>query len=217
MVCNLLGIRHLMDMLFRPDQITCRTLRRLMPAVVTRLLVFGGLCLLASRGPAQEAGTNAPASKPVQLQANENGNGNNNGNNGKAKGKSKPTVAERPQVIGAKSSAGNAEKGKPDRPGNPNATDPAEVTSLVTKFQSAREGYLAAQKELNLKKKDATEEQRAVLRDKVKEALDKWKEEHKQFVEEQKERSKEMKQELQSDLGKVVDGAGEGGGKGRDR
>lgn len=218
MVCNLLNIRLLIGMLPCSEQTTrVLLLRPQSGRPARRLVALGVLCLLATSSPAQETGTNAAPAKPVQLQANDNGNGNDNGNNGKAKGKSKPTVAERPQVIGAKGSSGNAVKGKPDRPGNPNTTDPAEVTSLVTKFQSAREEFLAAQKELNLKKKDATEEQRAVLREKVKEALDKWKEEHKQFVEEQKERSKEMKQELQSDLGKVVDGAGDGGGKGRDR
>ncbi len=180
------------------------------------------LCVFCLSAPAyaQQSSTNSSPSKPVQLQANDNGKGNDNGNsgnNGKAKGKSKPTVAERPQVIGAKSSAAASGKGKPDRPQNPNATDPVEVTTLVSKFQSAREEFLTAQKELNLKKKDATEEQRAVLRDKVKESLEKWKEERKQFMEEQKERSKEIKQELHPDLGKVIDGAGGGGGNGRDR
>lgn len=168
---------------------------------------------------AQDATTNSSPAKAVGLQNNGNGNGNgngsDNGNNGKAKGKSKPTVAERPQVIGAKSSADS--KGKPDHPGNPNSTEAPQVTTYINVFQNARQQYLEAQKELKIKMKDATEEQRTVLREKVKEALEKWKEEQKQFVEEQKERAKAMKQELQSDLGKVVDGAGGGGGGGRDR
>jgi hypothetical protein len=188
-------------------------------------LMAGFTVGLISLGPvsenawSQEAVTNTVPAKPVGLQSNGNGNGNgnDNGNNGKAKGKSKPTVAERPQVIGSKGNSNAETKGKPDRPGNPNTTEPAEVTTYVNQFQNARQEYLEAQKELKLKMKDATEEQRAVLREKVKEALEKWKEDHKQFVEEQKERVKAMKQELQPDLGKVLDGAGGDGGNGRGR
>lgn len=163
--------------------------------------------------------------KSVGLSAstNSNGNGNNgdNGNggdnNGKAKGKNKPKVSERPQVIGSKDSTSGSQKGKPDNPGNPNSTDPVEVTTLVNKFQSAREQYITAQKELRLKMKDATEDQRAALREQLKDLLDKWKEEQKQFVQETKDRVKDMKQELQPDLGKVVDGAGGEGNGGRGR
>ncbi|HEY1169811.1 MAG TPA: hypothetical protein VGH19_00450 [Verrucomicrobiae bacterium] len=175
------------------------------------------LCPFIHTAEAQEASTNAPSLKSVQLQSNGNGNGNDNGNNGKAKGKSKPTVAERPQVIGAKSSSSSSSKGKPERPGNPGNAEPAEVTTLVNKFQTAREEFLAAQKELNLKKSEATEAQRAMIREKSREALEKWKEERKQFAEEAKERAKDIKQELHPDLGKIVDGAGGDGGNGRDR
>jgi hypothetical protein len=156
----------------------------------------------------------------LQASTNSNGNGNSGGsgdNNGKAKGKNKPKVSERPQVIGAKGTISDSGKGKPANPGNPNSTDPAEVTTLVNKFQSAREQYIAAQKEVRLKMKDATEDQRAALREQLKDLLDKWKEEQKQFVEETKDRVKDMKQELQPDLGKVVDGAGGEGNGGRGR
>jgi flagellar motility protein MotE (MotC chaperone) len=217
MVCNLLIIRQLIGEIMAYVVQRQDSLLKAKPNKAGWLAVALVLGWSAIGGQAQEASTNAAPAKPVQLQASDNGKGNDNGNNGKAKGKSKPKVAERPQVIGSQGSSGSGEKGKPDRPGNPNATDPVEVTSQITRFQSAREEFLAAQKELNLKKKDATEEQRAVLREKVREALEKWKEEHKQFAEEQKERSKEMKLELQPDLGKVVDGAGGDGGKGRDR
>ncbi len=218
MACTLLDVRLLTGMVAHLFQRQGFRLHA-WPAKAGWLVCALAFALSGASTQAQEATTNATPAKPVQLQANDNGKGNgnngNNGNNGKAKGKNKPTVAERPQVLGAQGSP--AEKGKPERPGNPNPTDPAEVTSQISRFQSARAEFLAAQKELNLQKKDATEEQRAVLREKVKEALEKWKEEHKQFAEEQKERSKEMKLELHPDLGKVVDGAGGGGGNGRDR
>jgi len=166
------------------------------------------------------AQTTNVSSKAIGLQAstNSNGNGNSGDNNGKAKGKNKPKVSERPQVIGSKGTSLDNGKGKPASPGNGNSTDPAEVTTLVNKFQSARDQYIAAQKEVHLKMKDATEDQRAALREQLKDLLDKWKQEQKQFVEETKDRMKEMKQELQPDLGKVVDGAGgEGGNGGRGR
>ncbi len=125
----------------------------------------------------------------------------------KGKGKSKPVISERPQVLGATTTSG------PIKPG----TDTSETAQLIGQFQSARESYLAAQKELNLKKQDATEEQRALLREKSKEALAKWQEEHRMYVEEQKERVKQMRQELQPEIGRVLDNAGEGGGSGRGR
>lgn len=208
-------------MLFLPRHKKIKRLPRLlslMTGLTVGLFSFG---LISGNAWSQEAVTNTVPAKSVGLQnngnSNGNGNGSDNGNNGKAKGKSKPTVAERPQVIGAKSSSASDNKGKPDRPGNPNSAEPPQVTSYVNQFQNARQEYLEAQKELKLKMKDATEEQRAVLREKVKEALEKWKEDHKQFVEEQKERVKAMKQELHPDLGKVLDGAGGDGGNGRGR
>lgn len=183
------------------------------------VLIFSSICGASSLS-AQT--TNSPT-RIFELQAastNSNGNAstNANNNNGVAKGKNKPKVSERPQVIGANSSGNDSTKGKPANPGNSgNSADPAEVKSLVTKFQSARDQYISVQKELRLKMKDATEEQRSVLRDQLKDLLDKWKEEQKQFVEETKERAKAMKQELQPDLGKVVDGAGNEGSGGRGR
>jgi hypothetical protein len=179
------------------------------------------LCALLASGLT----LSAQSTNTVGLQANPgNGNGStnsnsggNNGDNGKAKGKSKPKVSERPQVIGPKASTTATEKGKPEHPGNPNSTDPAEVTSLVNKFQTARDEYIAAQKEVRLKMKDATEEQRAALREQLKELLEKWKEDHKQFLEETKDRVKDMKNELHPDLGRVIDGADREGGGGRGR
>jgi transketolase len=215
MVCNLLTIRQLTCMQFNrnlgPSGVASHSNVRAAMWALGFMLVF--LVTVDSYG--QQTNTNAPG---FQVQNNGKGGGSDNGNegnNGKGKGKSKPTVAERPQVIGSKGSS--TEKGKPERPGNPNSQNPAEVTALVNKFQTARQEFLAAQREMALQKKDATEEQRAALREKYKEAMERWKEERKQFVEEQKERMKDIKQELHPDLGKIVDGAGGDGGNGRDR
>lgn len=125
----------------------------------------------------------------------------------KGKGKSKPVISERPQVLGTTTSS------DPAKPG----TDTSETGLLIGKFQSAREEYLATQKELNLKRQDATDEQRALLREKAKEALAKWQEEHRMYVEEQKERVKQIRRELQPEITRVLDSTGEGGGSGRGR
>jgi hypothetical protein len=135
------------------------------------------------------------------------------GGSTKAKGKEKPTVAERPQLIGATTTT------TADKPARPTATGttPAETAKLISDFQTARQQYLETQKEISLKLKTGTEEQRMVLREKSKEALDKWREDHRRYVEEQKERARQMKLELQPEIGVVVDSAGEGIGGGRGR
>ena len=134
------------------------------------------------------------------------------GGSQKAKGKDKPTVSERPQVLSLTTVTSTD---KPKRPETGDAT--AETAKLISQFQTAREQYLIAQKENSLKFKTATEEERVLLREKSQEALNKWREEYRSFVEEQKERAKLMKQELQPDLGQVLDNAGEGAGNGRGR
>jgi len=124
----------------------------------------------------------------------------------KSKGKNKPVISERPQVLGTTTDAS-----QPARPG-------ADTSELTVKFKSARERYLESQKELKLKAAaEGTEEQRALLRERSKEALAKWREEHGRYVEEQQERIKTMKTELQADLGQRLDDVGEGTGGGRDR
>ncbi len=134
------------------------------------------------------------------------------GGSTKGKGKEKPIIAERSQVVGATTAT---QSGKPSRPET--GTTPSETAKLVSDFQTARQQYLETQKEISLKLKNGTEEQRMVLREKSKEALEKWREDHRRFVEEQKERARQMKLELQPEIGVVVDAAGEGTGGGRGR
>jgi len=124
----------------------------------------------------------------------------------KSKGKNKPVISERPQVLGT------TDVSKPARPG-------ADTSELTVKFQSARASYLESQKELKLKAaaEGSTDEQRTLLRERSKEALTKWREEHGRYVEEQQERIKTMKTELQADLGQRLDDVGEGTGGGRGR
>jgi hypothetical protein len=163
--------------------------------VVLALVV--GCCSLGVTAQAADEGT--PPSKGQLQEA---------GGNGKGKGKSKPTISERPQVLGTTSTTSG-----PARPG----TDISASAQLVGQFQTARGEFLAAQKELSLKAKEASDEQRALLREKVKDALAKWQEEHRMYVEEQKERTKQMRLELQPEISRILDGAGEGSGAGRGR
>lgn len=132
----------------------------------------------------------------------------------KSKGKSKPTVSERPQVIGA---TDTATASKPARPKTTPSGDEAKTAELVEKFQAARNDYLKAEQELGIKSKTATDEQRALLRERAGEALVKWREQQRAYLEEQQERVKTIKNELQTDLGQRVDGIGEGGSGGRGR
>lgn len=136
-------------------------------------------------------------------------------NSTKSKGKSKPTISERPQVIGAVDTSSTASK--PERPKTAVTGEAAKTAELVEKFQAARNDYLKAEQELGIKSKTATDEQRALLREKAGEALVKWREQQRAFMEEQQERVKTIKQELQADLGQRVDSTGEGGTGGRGR
>jgi hypothetical protein len=131
-----------------------------------------------------------------------------------AKAAKKPKIATRPMVIG---STLVSDSTKPGRPSGDTSAESQAVSAQINKLQSARQAYLAAQKDLSLRLATSSEEQRALIREEVKDALAKWKEEQTQFIAEQKERMKQIKQELQPDLGRVVDVSGDGtsGGRGR--
>lgn len=132
-----------------------------------------------------------------------------------AKGGKKPKISARPVIIGAIPST--SDSSKPARPGGGTSTETQAVNQLINQLQTARQTYLASQKDLRLRLATSTEDQRVLIREEVKESLAKWKEEQAQFVAEQKERMKLIKLELHPDLGRVVDVSGEGstGGRGR--
>ncbi|MEW6305271.1 MAG: hypothetical protein AB1705_17485 [Verrucomicrobiota bacterium] len=163
------------------------------------LALFSGMLVMAVAQLSALAQTGGPTNGIVTLQA---------GDNGKGKAKNKPTISERPTVIPRQTETDSTTKGKPDQPGRPSNPQPVpEVKSLVDRFQTAREDYLKQQKELRLLLQDATEEEREVIREQLKELLDRWKEQHREFVQEVKDRAQTMKSELSPDLGRVVDQA----------
>ncbi len=147
------------------------------------------------------------------------GNGNNNGK-GKGNDNKTPTIDNRP-VIEPRQPTGTDSngkgKGKPEKPDRANDKEPTPgVKDLVNQFQTARETYLAEQRQLKLQLKAATEEERDAIRQKIRDSLDRWKSQHQQFVEEVKDRAKEMKSNLSQDFGRVID-QGKDEGRGRER
>ena len=134
------------------------------------------------------------------------------------KGVTKPKISNQPEIIGTVDSTNTIQNGKPARPGGVNDGSPATVNALINKLQTDRQSFLAAQKEIRLKQASAnSEEARALLRQEMNDALQKWKAERTQFVEEQRERAKSIRSELHPDMGRVVDGAIPGSDSGRGR
>jgi len=131
-----------------------------------------------------------------------------------AKAAKKPKISTRPEIIGSPSLASSS---KPARPGSDTSAEGQAVDQLINKLQTARQAYLASQKDLSLRLATSSEDQRAALREEARDSLAKWKEEQSQFVTEQKERMKLIKLDLHPDLGRLVDASGEGatGGRGR--
>lgn len=130
-----------------------------------------------------------------------------NGNeNSQGKGKA-PSIVNRPVVEPRGSDGtGSADKGKPATPGRPDKIAPSPaVKELVDKFQDARETYLDQQRQLRIQLKSATEQEREVIRQQMREGLDRWKEQTRQFAEEARESAHKMKDKLGPELDRVID------------
>ena len=86
----------------------------------------------------------------------------------------------------------------------PEVVQPTELKNLIERFQNAREQYLLRQKQLLQNFRQATDEQRAELREQMKENLDQWRERQLEFRTQLKERAVELRRELQGELRDVV-------------
>jgi catalase len=132
----------------------------------------------------------------------------------KAYGRDKKNISDRAVVIPADD--GTVAVDAPERKGRPDLTQPGgAVQGLVKDFQKAREDYLTQQKELLKLYNSASAEERAIIREQIKDSLDKWKEQQKEYLQQQKEQAQEMKKNLQTELQKVVDETVKEGGRGR--
>lgn len=127
-----------------------------------------------------------------------------------------PEIPNRPVVIAPngpkKETPGQANKPpRPDRPGKPAAT--TEMQKLVRDFQDARQTYIKQQQELNRKLSIATDEQRALIREQIKESLREWRELQKQQAKELREQAESIKNNTPNYRDVINHGGGDGRGR----
>jgi hypothetical protein len=103
---------------------------------------------------------------------------------------------------------------RPERPGVPGQPVPAqEVKDLVRDFQSAREAFLKQQRDLQRQLKTATEEQRALIREQLKENLQQWLEQQKAQIQDLREQARDIKNNVPALRDVIESGKGEGRGR----
>lgn len=116
--------------------------------------------------------------------------------------------------------------GRPEKPrpggsvtavDRPESLQPGELKTLIERFQTAREQYLQRQKLLAVQLRQATDEQRAELREQMRENLDGWREMQLEFRSQLKDRAIELRRELQGQLREVVDEGSKEGSDNRRR
>jgi len=123
----------------------------------------------------------------------------------------RPLIPKRPVIIPPAPSP----HGAPAAGAAANAPQfPSDVKELVQQFQQARDKCLLEQKDLQKQLKDATDEQRAALREKMREAVNQWRDAQSDYRQSLKDLIEQMKSNLQPELQRNVDqGAKEGGRK----
>jgi len=95
--------------------------------------------------------------------------------------------------------------GRPERPTVPGKPTPSkDMKDLVRDFQTARESFRKQQAELNRQLRTANEEQRALIREQIKENLQQWLEDQKARTVELREQAQQMKEDLRG-LRDVID------------
>jgi len=88
---------------------------------------------------------------------------------------------------------------------------------MISRFQNEREQYLKRQRQLALQLRQADDEQRAALREQMRENLDQLRELQLEFRTQVKERAIELRRELQGQLRDVVTEGGKEGESDRRR
>jgi hypothetical protein len=99
----------------------------------------------------------------------------------------------------------------------PEVQQPVELKNLIERFQSARQLYLQRQKQLAIQLRQANDEQRAELREQMRDNLDQWREQQLEFRTQMKDRAVELRRELQGELRDVVEEGSKEGGTNRRR
>jgi hypothetical protein len=126
-----------------------------------------------------------------------------------------PPIANRPVVVAPTRIPERANlPPRPERPAVPGQPPAAQdVKDLVRDYQSARQAFLKQQQDLQRQLKTATDEQRALIREQLKENLQQWLEQQKAQIQELREQAKDIKNSVPA-LRDVIDS---GGGEGRGR
>ncbi len=120
-------------------------------------------------------------------------------------------LSERPVVVPPVKKGQPEKPEKPERPQRPSGV--VEMQDLIKDFQSARDSYLKDRQELLKQLKAATAEERAALREQMKQNMAEWREAQKQHAQELRDAAKDIKNSVGS-VSDIIDSAKqEGRGK----
>lgn len=130
-----------------------------------------------------------------------------------AAGESRPTsddttrgdIEDRPVVVGED----RPQRPGIDRPNRPERPLPPGMREQLERLQNARERHLRRQADLRRELRDATDEERAALRDQLQENRERWLAFQRDLRDRLRDRVKTMRDQLQDDLQDVVDDAQE--------
>jgi gas vesicle protein len=93
---------------------------------------------------------------------------------------------------------------RPERPAVPGKPTPSkDMRDLVRDFQTARESFRKQQLELNRQLKTANDQERALIREQIRENLKQWLEEQKARVQDLREQATDMAEQVKG-LGEVI-------------
>ena len=125
-----------------------------------------------------------------------------------------PPIANRPVVVAPTAAPERPNlPPRPERPTGPGQPPPAQdVKDLVRDFQSARQAFQKQQQDLQRQLKTATDEQRAQIREQLKDNLQQWLEQQKAQIQELREQAIDIKNNVPA-LRDVIDQPHDGRGR----
>jgi flagellar motility protein MotE (MotC chaperone) len=105
-----------------------------------------------------------------------------------------PPIVERPTVVAPTAPPDRPNlPARPERPAVPGQPPPSqEIKDLTRNFQAARQAFVQQQQELQRQLKMATDEQRKIVRQQLKENLEQWLEQQRQMRDDTREQLKQI-------------------------
>ena len=105
-----------------------------------------------------------------------------------------PPIVERPTVVAPAAPPDRPNlPARPDRPHVPERPPPSqEIKDLTRNFQVARQAFVKQQQDLQRQLKTATDDQRKIVRQQLKENLEQWLEQQRQLKDVTREQLKQM-------------------------